>query len=147
MFIHSSAVLSTRALRQSWDDSGRAAQLESSPSCLSSPSEQNKHFKQGLLCLFPGYSLMGKQFTHFLSPNIQITEQGCWFQRLEVVCVLLAEVYMEPMTNPCPWLRELLRALSCPSWATQQALKDESESKIKCTCLCGHEHVRGGFSH
>lgn len=37
------------ASRQSWDDSGRAVKLESSPSCLSSSSEQNKHFKRGLL--------------------------------------------------------------------------------------------------
>lgn len=135
--------------RQSWDDSGRAVQLESSPSCLSSSSEQNKHFKQGLLCLFPGSFTNGKAIYAFPPPNTQIIAQGFWLQRLLGAAVSFSLRF--PRSNPwlilCPRHQELPGALSCPSWATQHTLEDESDSKINCVCLWGHVQVRGGFSH
>lgn len=141
------AVWSTWIPRQSWDDSGRAVQLESSPSCLSSSSEQNKHFQQGLLCSFPAYFTNGKAIYAFPLPKHTNNCAGFWFQRLlEAVMSFLLRF---PPSNPwlilCPQHEELPWALSCPSWATQHMLKDESDSKIKCMCLCGHVHVRGGF--
>lgn len=94
-------------------------------------------------------SLMGKQFTHFLSPNIQIIAQGFWLQRLleAVVSFSLRFTRSNPWLILCPWHEELPRALSCPFWATQHRLGDESDSKIKWMCLCGHVHVRWGSSH
>lgn len=48
-----------------------AVKVESSHSCLSASSEQNKYFKQALLCLFPGYFTNGKAIYVFpLSKHI-----------------------------------------------------------------------------
>lgn len=74
---------------------------------------------------------MGKQFTHFLSPNIQIIAQGFWLQRLleAVVSFSLRFTRSNPWLILCPRHEEFPKALSCPSWATPHRLGDESDQK------------------